>query len=300
MSSRQLRKLRKQQDLPGLSEDTQHVEEEEEESEDEPISRPARPNPFSGFTALADDGEDDGDDHDEADDGGDDAEAPISEPTKPSEEPTHAATKSKKSKKKKKGKKKGANADTAATTSKTASHVPAAEDDIDRALAELNIEQSTRDASDKTQDQYSQELARLLSITTNHLKVINEMRALFGRETIQAAAAEDDSQQNANQRRARHLPQQVDLETYLKGYPGRTISEVMMRRNPFVQGKETWPRSAAGGLTMKQITSNPNANYVEYAFEHDKSYIALEASFYAYVQMYDPMRIVHFLHQHRE
>ncbi len=36
---------------------------------------------------------------------------------------------------------------------------------------------------------------------------------------------------------------------------------------------------------------NPNGDYVEFAFSHDKAYDVLEASFFTLVQMHDPMHL---------
>ncbi len=57
MASRQLRKLRKQQELLSLQNEPA---DKSEESEDEPVVAKPRGNMFLGFAALGDDGDGDG------------------------------------------------------------------------------------------------------------------------------------------------------------------------------------------------------------------------------------------------
>lgn len=278
MSSRQLRKLRKQQELgqpADVSED------------DEPIIRHPRANVFSGFASLADDGGDD----DDADDD-DDAEQQRTA-TKPADEPINVP--SKKSKKKSKRKKKARKAD----PEPPADDAPENNgmDEIDRALEQLRVAKPTSmDTPDSgPTDRYEAELAKLLSINTVHLKVVNEMRNLFGRDAIAASSADSDPQAGQDLRALRREGQ--TLEQYLKGRPDQKISEVLLRRNPFVEGKSYWPKAPAGGLTMKQVeTLDDSDSSTEFAFAHDKGYDGLEAVFFQCVQTHDPMMLVHFLH----
>lgn len=286
MSSRQLKKLRKQQELANLQKAAASDDEEASDLEPEPVK--PRASGFSAFAALGD-----GNDEDNDDDEPQEPETIANESPKPAPEAVTPAKKSKKSKKKKKAKKIEEEAP-AVTGSKAQDE---GLDEIDRALKELNMSPAP-DAAKEGNSQttpYSHELAKLLSINTHHLKVLNEMRALFGRETIEAARAEDEAEAQQN-RRQRQVPQNVDLETFLKGRPGQKMSEVLIRRNPFIQGKDTWPRASAGGLSMEALVSE-SSNFVEYKFSHDKTYDELEAKFFAYVQLHDPMQIVYFLHR---
>lgn len=287
MSSRQLKKLRKQQELANLQKIAASDDEEASDLEPEPVK--TRASGFAAFAALGDENDEDNDD--------DEPEAPEAITEEPSKSTPEAVTtpvkKTKKSKKKKKAKKTEEDLP-AVTAAKTQDGDL---DEIDRALKELNMTpgpDAGADAKSQTTP-YSHELAKLLSINTHHLKVLNEMRALFGRETIEAARAEDEAEAQQN-RRQRQVPQNVDLETFLKGRPGQKMSEVLIRRNPFIQGKETWPRASAGGISMVPLSSE-SSNLAEYKFSHDKTYDELEAKFFAYVQLHDPMQIVYFLHR---
>ncbi|KAI0484509.1 transcriptional repressor TCF25-domain-containing protein [Xylariaceae sp. FL0804] len=126
---------------------------------------------------------------------------------------------------------------------------------------------------------------------------MNEMRNLFGREAI-AHAQHEENEERLRAQRTRQLQQQVDLETYLKAHPGKALPEVTIRRNPFLAGKDTWPRASTEGLTMKQLKGADKHGAVEFGFAHDANYNKLEEAFFSLVQMYDPMQLVHFLYRH--
>ncbi|KLU80967.1 Nulp1-pending protein [Magnaporthiopsis poae ATCC 64411] len=287
MSSRQLRKLLAQQEeLRKQQELDQQDAPADVSDNDEPIIRPPRANMFSGFASLVDDGGDDDDDD------GDDAEQQTTT-TKPADEPITVP--SKKSKKKSKRKKKAKKAD----PEPPADDAPEKNgmDEIDRALEQLRVAEPTSVDTSKSgpTDRYEAELAKLLSINTVHLKVVNEMRNLFGRDAMTASSADSDPQVGQDLRALRREGQ--TLEQYLKGRPDQKISEVLLRRNPFVEGKSYWPKAPAGGLTMKQVERLDDSDgSTEFAFAHDKGYDGLEAVFFQCVQTHDPMMLVHFLH----
>ncbi|KXX82282.1 Ribosome quality control complex subunit 1 [Madurella mycetomatis] len=289
MASRQLRKLRKQQELLNLQNE---APEKSEESDDERIVAKPRPNMFSGFAALGDMG--DGGDDDDEDQKSTDNEAPAPQRPSAREEPAKKSKKSKK--KKKKGK-------------QTESHAPAGEepeslDDIDRVLEELKLAGQRQGGSATVTPAASQaasDLNELLRINFQHLKAMNEMRRLFGK-AIDVAEVEERTQES----RQRALPQNIDLETFLSAraaHPGqgpqgnKGMFDTILRTNPFIEGKKTWPRGSAQGLKMIRVTGEAKEE-VEFAFAHDKSYDALEGSFFGLVQMYDPMQIVYFLHRY--
>ncbi|KAH6656361.1 transcriptional repressor TCF25-domain-containing protein [Truncatella angustata] len=298
MSSRQLRKLQKQRELQALENPASESESEEEV----PIAKP-KPSAFSGFAALGG-----GDDNDDDDNNNEDDE-PEPEPQK--DEPERVETprpSAKKSKKKKKKAKK--TADETPTRHDMKAKVPSAkadqEDEIEKALRELNLKAQVAGGADSGTSPESiayERICDLLRINTYHLKVLNEMRNLFGKDAMEAARAEEqEEEQNRTRRRGmQQLRQNVDLETYLKGLPGKTLPEVTLRRNPFLPGKETWPRAPADGLTMRQIkdgTIDTKCGTIEFGFAHDDNYDAQESQFFQLVQMYDPMQLVHFLHRH--
>lgn len=287
MSSRQLKKLHKQQELLRL----QNLANNEDASSEEEVVAPPKPraSAFAGFAALGDDEANDDEDQDEEKQDDEELEAEPAEPI-----PT-PAKKSKKSKKQKKGKK-------AATAAAQDEENPkeGGMDEIDQALKELSIKPTSRSAGEQNaQGTYDARLARLLSISFDHLKVLNELRAMFGQETLDSVRTQDEAQARDDRRRNRRAgPQQiqVDMEMYLKGRPGEKIPEVVLRKNPFVQGKDFWPKASAGGLKMVPITDE-RVDPTEFAFSHDKGYEMLEMQFFSLVDMMDPMRIVHFVHQ---
>ncbi|PQE07480.1 hypothetical protein CJF30_00007223 [Rutstroemia sp. NJR-2017a BBW] len=96
--------------------------------------------------------------------------------------------------------------------------------------------------------------------------------------------------------------QQMDLETVLKGHhkPGKGLSELTLRRNFFIQGKEEWPKSSSGGLSMAVLDDQTAVDgTVEYKYIHDQTYQALQQSFYAYVEMGNPENLVGLLARNR-
>lgn len=307
MSSRQLRKLQQQKELEKARQDLEQGPDESEDS-DEPVQLAPKPRP-SLFAALGGDGDDAqvDDEDDEIEDN-----AVVSQPVDtPSENdnkiiPTNSSKKSK-MKRKKKGKK--------AKAPSTGVHTPQkdnhdeAEDEIDKAIKELKLSTNTGKASgvgavaddDKTESLKLQlRMNELLSINPYHLRAVNEMRNLFGREVMESANAEEQQEQQ-NRRRRQPVQQQVDLETFLREPPGaKRLPEVSLRRNIFVQGREHWPRQSAGGLTMAEIEISPDGLWTEYAYLHDKDYDAMQAFFFACVQIGDPMRLVHLLKRTRK
>lgn len=296
MASRQLRKLRKQQELLNIQSE---ADERGDRSEDEPIVAKPRGNMFSGFAALGDvdDGANDDEDEDQ------NSELDEAAPEQTGQEPTGGeAGPPKKSRKKanRKKKKKGKQA---------ASATPAGDervsiDEIDRVLEELKLEAQRPDDSPKTRPSPHQSTSRLnelLRINFQHLKAMNEMRRLFGK-AMDVAEVEERTQDN----RQRALPQNMDLETFLSAraaQPGRgpqgnkSMFETILRSNPFIDGKKTWPRGTAQGLKMVRVTEGSHEE-VEFAFAHDNTYDSLEGAFFGLVQMYDPMQIVYFLHRY--
>ncbi|KAK7747646.1 hypothetical protein SLS62_008972 [Diatrype stigma] len=311
MSSRQLRKLQKQKELAALEAKDQAAAESEEESEDEQPVRKSKPSAFSGFAALGgmddEEGEDDADE-DEDKNGKAESTQPANTPNAPEpvSEPERTETPKSSSKKSKKKKKKAKKAESTSSAPKQSGASKKDEiDEIDRAIQELNLSKKAAAVSSANADLATsrayERICELLRVNTHHLKVINEMRHLFGRDAIAAAQSEEEEEQ-ARIRRTRQASQQnVDLETYLKGQPGKALPEVTLRRNPFLPGKETWPRASTEGLTMKQIKDGAaitQPGEVEFAFAHDEGYNKLEGQFFGLVQMYDPMQLVHFLHRH--
>lgn len=287
MSSRQLKKLQKQKELLKLQELAGN---DEESSEEEVAPLKPRTSAFAGFAALGgDDNDDDTDEKSDQEGNGHGQEVEQEEEEVPNPAP---AKKNKKPKKKKKAKK-VENAPSEEKEDKNKGGL----DEIDLALKELSLKpQPQTTAGHETHANYDVDLARLLSVNFDHLKVINELRAMFGQETIDSVRSQEETQarddRRRNQRRG-HID--VNMEMYLKGRPGEKIPEVVLRKNPFMQGKDFWPRASAGGLKMQAVTDE-RVEPTEYRFTHDRSYGLLEMQFYSLVDMMDPMRIVHFVH----
>ncbi|KAK4453020.1 ribosome quality control complex subunit 1 [Podospora aff. communis PSN243] len=276
MASRQLRKLRQQQDAL-ISK--KGVEEKHEDSEDDEPVVHQRKNAFSAFAALGDNGDDDDEDQKSSQD---EANPEISQQVGVTGRADEAPP-SKKGRKSKRKKKKGKQ--------------PL--DDIDQALKELNLDKP-KNSSSKPADPAAaikdHDCRDLFKINFHHLKTMNEMRRLFGK-TVEAVEAENSAQAN----RPFAANQEVNLETYLSGTmvgpPGRApksgMFDTILRTNPFIEGKKTWPKGSALGLKMTVVPQEDLT--VEYTFSHDRQYDQLESRFFSVVQMGDPMELVHFL-----
>ncbi|KAH7021265.1 transcriptional repressor TCF25-domain-containing protein [Microdochium trichocladiopsis] len=290
MSSRQLRKLQKQRELEAL--EAQAAKEQaaqEESSEDEiPVIR-SKPSTFSGFAALGG-GDDDNDDEDNENDLEDDENDLEDDDDKGQMNPSRKKDD---------------------TSTAAVQETPAAgndeDDEIDRALRELNLanknsRSNTADDGRSPESKAYERICELLQVNTHHLKVMSEMRRMFGREAIATVHREEQEEQAAaarnNQRRGG--THEVDLETYLKGQRGQSLPEVTLRRNPFLDGKESWPKAAVDGLTMEEVRDSTlcrDDETVEFRLVHDPAYNEKEKSFFSLVQMFDPMQLVHFLHR---
>lgn len=278
MSSRQLRKLQKQRELEQAQESSNQEAGESSEDEAPVVAKPR----VSLFAALG--GDDEVQDEDEEEEQEPQVEERVSEVAQPAS-----------ADKKKKKKKKKAKAKTAAAEVKLEDEE---EDEIDKAIKALNINIKKTPEQTTTASQSSTRNA-LLSINPYHLKAMNEMRNLFDRDIMASAEADEETERNRPRRGP--VQQQVDLETFLRGPPGqKKLPEVSLRRNIFIQGREHWPRSTSGGLTMKEVGKAQDGSWTEYAYIHDKDYDAVQACFFAFVQIGDPMRMVHLLKEVRK
>lgn len=287
MSSRQLRKLQQQRELEAQAK--LQAQEEEEESDDEPVApTKSKASLFANLAALEDEDEDEDEDEPE------EKAEPQAPQTLTDPAPT-SAKKPKKSKKKKKAKNKG--------KEKPAIEAKA-DEDIDAALRELALERpssSKEHASTPVFDPEYERVCELLGISTNHLKVGNEMRNLFGKNVMDN---HDDAggavPRGGRGRRQRAAQQQVDLETALKGHhaPGKGLPELTLRRNIFVQGKDDWPRGTSG-LMIEIVDDRGGDGTVEYKYVHDKAYQDLQRNFQAFVEMGDPQNLIGLLTRNR-
>ena len=294
MSSRHLRKLQQQRELEQAK--LRAEAEAEEESEEEPVQRPqkSKPSLFANLAAL--EGENGDDDEAEAD--ADKPEAEKAEDVSEAEASPAPAPKAKKSKKKKKKAK--------AKAKDSPAEKPGDEDEIEEALRELDLkkpsESSHTDVTTPVLDPEYERVCALLGVQTQHLKVANEMRNLFGKTAIEN---HDDAGGPVGRaaRRQRAQQEQVDLESALKGRhaPGKGLPELILRRNCFIQGKDEWPKGTTGGLTLAVVDNNKDGRgVVEFKFVHDKTYQALQVSFHQYVEVGDPQNLIGLLMRNRK
>jgi hypothetical protein len=305
MSSRQLRKLRQQRELEEQAkrqeEEEEEEEEEEAEEEEESDEEPVLPSKskaslFAKLSAL-----DDGDEDEEQDvDKEEDQHEDLSEP---GAAPSPATKKQKKSKKKKKGKNK---ANKPEKSAEKLEHVNGP-DEIDIALRQLNILKPSKGnpaASEEIKlDPEYERVCALLGINTQYLKVANEMRNLFGRNATDNHDDAGGPVGRGARRRQRAQQRQVDLETALRGHhaPGKGLSELTLKRNNLIQGKDDWPRATTGGLTMAVVDDQREVDgTVEFKYVHDKTYQALQQEFYVYVEMGDPQNLIGLLAKNRK
>ncbi|KUJ12203.1 DUF654-domain-containing protein [Mollisia scopiformis] len=287
MSSRQLRKLQQQRELEQAKLQAQESQAAiAEESEEEPVL-PTK-SKASLFANLAD-----LEDEDDRDELADEDEVDVHEEVNDAPTPPPAVKKAKKSKKKKKAKKNAKdklqeNEDDGGDS-----------EDIDAVLRELDLKESRKPASNQdTKLQVDPEYERvcaLLSIGSQHLKVANEMRNLFGKDFSTVDADEENQQTVRGARtRRRGQNQRVDLETALKGQhaPGKGLSSLTIRRNALIEGKQDWPRSTTGGLTMVVTDDKSDDGTVEFKFVHDYQYQVIQRAFSALVDMGDPEHLI--------
>ncbi|CAK7215892.1 hypothetical protein SCUCBS95973_002636 [Sporothrix curviconia] len=351
MSSRQLKKLRAQEELAaqqralgkaasdggkGDNEEEEEEEEQEEEGGDEVDTRPRPKNVFAAFAALGGEGEnDEGDEDEDEDDAQDDADEPQRQ-----EETRRAAPKASKKKKKKKKKGKGggetggatdaaaaAAAPAAAAATVTTAKTPAADlDEIDRALQELALKPakpgaaaaaSSLAASTPTASP-SRQASKAIKINFADLRVTNELREVFGREAMQAAAAEEAQGVPGRQRPAgggggggggggddgegQAGMVQMDLETFLRAPPppprgmvyvnanGQRqpadggVAAAVAKRNPFIQWKETWPKGTSGGLSMRRVAAASAASAASSQDSGDEDFAFVHSPAYQHLE----------------
>ena len=287
MSSRALRKAQREREEARLQE-LEHAE--EDGSEEETVAaQPAKRSVFSMLAAEAD--ELDEAEHDSDDDVVEENEA---------QESTPASIPKQSSNKKKKKKRKGK-----AISAPNEAPEPDEElDEIDKALRELstNGDASTTATTVSGTNQEANEMCKLLAIDSSHLHAQNEMRRLFGRAALDDRV--DDPPPNAgniggNRRQQREV-QRIGLAQALRnqGPGGRSsgLSQIALKRNIFVQGKEDWPNATIGGLGM-EVEDKRADGTILYRFVHNSAYQEVQSQFEIAVESMDPNRLVVMLQQ---
>jgi hypothetical protein len=303
MSSRQLRKLQQQRELERAKLQEQPAEEKASEDEEEvgveapPINKPSL---FANFAALQ--GNEDQDDDSDAS-----GEQIKNDQHHPDNQQLASPNSRKKSKKAKKKKKKNKQTE----ENKPVSGHPAPRsngqrDEIDIALQELSLRRESNSTNTATPElTVRPEFARiceLLGINTQHLKVGNEMRNLFGRTAVDNHDDAGGQVPRGARRRQRAARRQVDLETALQGQhaPGKGLPELTLRRNPLIQGKDNWPRATTGGLTMDiSYDQRPYNGIVAFRFVHNQAYDHVQQQFHVFVEMGDPQNLIGLLQRNR-
>ena len=287
-----MRKLQKQRELEQAKAQTA---EDSAESDQELPRELAKPGLFANLAALDDEGDDEvKEDSEDVKDEEQDLEAIPQKVVTP-----QSSSKSKK----KKGRAKKAQAQ------QTPSKAPNKDgtDDIDEALRELNIQDGASGGGKNvwapTIDPDYERVCKLLGVATQHLKVANEMRNLFGKTAVEAHDDAGGPAGRGGRRRQRAQNQQVDLETALKGQhaPRKGLPESTLRRNPFIQGKGDWPKATTGGLTMEIVEEHGHDDgTMEFRFVHDRSYQEVQQQFQVFVEMGVPGNLIGLLTQNRE
>jgi hypothetical protein len=245
MSSRALRKARELELLNASKSDTTPAE--VSESEDEPV--PAQKPSLFALLGIADERDTSVEEEEEEE------EEPEPEPSKP------VAKKPKKKKKKGKGK---AKADR--------------EDDIDRALRQLNLAAPKITTNSTLLEKSGGELplSSVLKIDSRDLDAGNEMKKLFGKDALRPG---DSDGQGEGGGRRRVAVGRLQLVPGAAG--GRSLNKG--RRNTFVQPKDEWPNVGSGGLGMeidKDIEDSDLATGITtYRFVHGRAYQSVQREF---------------------
>jgi len=298
MSSRALRKLQKEREQQKQLEvlDEGAAQEDDLEEVELPVAK-AR----NAFDVLNGRGEEDGGEAEAVSDDGSDAQDIDSNVVQGKDD--HAASEKlnvRSKPKKKKNKKKGKSAEQAEVSSKgsVAGNKPQL-DEIDLALKSLSTKK-TDDPSDPLEstrmrlEEANSYLYSLLAVESKHLNALNEMKRLFGNVVTE----NEDEAVGTPRRRGRGV-QQLDLGGALAGRNspashGQGLAGLALRRNPFILGKEEWPKATSGGLGM-ELVEKMNDGTIEYRFVHNTIYQDVQRQFEVCVESMDPQRMISLL-----
>ena len=297
MSSRALRKLQREQEqrkqLDALKEDNAPDDESEEETPSKALN---------AFDMLNQD-EDRANGLDVASsDDGEDAEVSTKSPPVESSEKPKTESKSKKKKNKKKGKV-PERADTPAKGTQASTKEPQL-DEIDLALKSLST--TTKGVSDVPLaakiDEANLQFYRLLAVESKHLNALNEMKRLFGNVVLENEDEAAGAAAGPPRRRAR--AQNLDLGGALAGRHspasrGQGLAGLALRRNPFILGKEEWPKATSGGLGMELVEKLEDGT-TEFRFVHNTIYQDVQRQFQTCVESMDPQRMIVLLQHNRK
>lgn len=291
MSSRALRKMQREQELQ--KQEAREYELEEEEEEEVSAAKPL--NAFEMLNQAEEDEETESDIEPAVL-----GKTAYVKPMESEQDDTPASTEKPKARsksKKKKIKKRAKEASTgeASARPKATSKGPAL-DEIDLALKLL----STKTKDDPSTparvqiDEANLQMYRLLAVESKHLNALNEMKRLFGNVVM-----ENEDEAAGGPRRRGRGPQQMDLGGALAGRNspasrGQGLAGLALRRNPFIVGKEEWPKAPSGGLGMELVEKMEDGT-VEYRFAHNTIYQDVQQQFETCVASMDPQRMISLL-----
>lgn len=294
MSSRALRKLKREEEearqLAALRAE-QEVEDEsegpEDEAEDIPVTKPkAKPvsNAFDMLDGADEADHSDAEEVDEEVDPGADGVPHITAASSIPPKPTPGKKKKRKQKRKAKDKVLAGGAGR-----KAADEL----DDIDRALKELSTRQPIISAMDAgitgetgvadPEGLWEVHATKLLSIDSKHLNPVNEMKSLFGNVAVEGSSTGRASPRATQRQRVQNQQGGVDLGTaltapYSPASKGRELGALAHRRNVFVQGHEDWPFGTSGGLSM-EVDKNNTAFGKHFSIVHNNAYLDVQREF---------------------
>jgi hypothetical protein len=290
MSSRALRKLRKQRQQGANA--TLLVEEQEAQHSDQELVETvsSKPNAFELLNVTGEDGDE-----------SDKAEMASAVPENLSFAKKPAGPKKKK-------KKKAAKL-TGPSQTKADSSEDVKLDEIDRALKALSATQ----VSEITDDSPSRETCslpsngflktaeELLAIEPKFLNAINEMRKLFGDAVLESF---DQNQSGGMGRRRERRRETVDLGRALTGQyspasGGRSLAGLTLRKNVLMQGKDEWPRAPSGGLGM-EVSEKLPSNSTIYRIIYNSAYQDVQRQFNICVESMQPQRLIQLLQYNRK
>lgn len=290
MSSRALRKLQREQEQQNQLNDLKEDNVPDDDSEEEVPAGKV----INAFDMLKDgQDEDEVNDSDVADpNNAEDAEALAKNAHVEASEKPKSKSKSKKKKNKKKGKA-PEQIDTPAKVSQAAKEPQL--DEIDLALKSLST--TSKDGADLPLvakiDEANLQLYRLLAVESKHLNALNEMKRLFGNVVLEN---EDEAAAAAGPPRRRGRVQNLDLGGALAGRHspasrGQGLAGLALRRNPFILGKEEWPKATSGGLGMELVEKFEDGT-TEFRFVHNTIYQDVQRQFQTCVESMDPQRMI--------
>ena len=295
MSSRAIRKLRREQEQKKQIEQQKEAQfETGEDDVDEPIIFEKKP--VNAFDMLAAGGDEDAS-AEELDPSDEDETQEKERAPKSDSAPTSITPKSKnKSKKKKNKKAKAAKTEHEDKSAKAKEHDKGKvhKDEIDKALESLAIKSQDghyATSGSKPDESYNQ-LCRLLEVESKHLNALNEMKRLFGNIMI-----EDESPQPVHQRG--RGPTHLDLggalsARYSPVSRGQGLAGLSLRRNVFMTGKEQWPKATSGGLGM-ELDRTDSGGTKHYRFVHNTAYQDVQRQYRSCVESLDPQRMIQML-----